>query len=1101
MLFNDIFKHKILNTNDNVTVLGLNKEIQASYVWNLFCVANKNILIVTNTLYEANYLYKMLGLYDEEKVFLFPMDDFLVSEAIAISPDLMLKRIEVLNELSSNETPRIVITNLMGYLRFLPDKNLWKTLNIDLEKNKVINRDELIKKLNIIGYKKDSIVTKTGEYANRGYILDIFPYGLDNPVRIEFFDNEIDSIREFNPSTQLSLESIDHVKILPFTEFINEKQIEDIPNRQSLLPRVVNKISSINDYLNDNFTIYLDLDDIKTSYKNILNEVVEFKETDSFKIDKYMHDLNSLVSSKYINILKLDNYDKKYDNLEIYNSRTIENFNGNYERINSFLMKMLKEKKKVIVCLTDKHIISDFISRTPIKTVITSLNDIKDDTINIVSDNIPNGFILNDIVCLTKNELYKSNYVINYRSKFRYGAKIRDINKLKVGDYVVHASHGIGRYLGIVTLTVKGLKKDFLHLEYKDGDKLYIPASKIEYISKYSSNEGAKPRLNKLGGTDWAKQKARVKGKVKDIAAELLSTSAKRKLVKGFAFFADDEEQIMFENKFPYDETKDQLKAIGEIKEDMEQPHPMDRLLCGDVGYGKTEVAFRAIFKAIKSGKQVAFLCPTTILSKQHYDNAMERFEGFGVNIRMLNRFVSPKQKEIILEELKSGKIDLIIGTHRLLSKDIVYKDLGLLVVDEEQRFGVTHKEKIKEYKENIDVLTLSATPIPRTLQMSLTGVRGLSLIETPPAFRYPIQTYVLKENDQIIKDAIYKELARDGQVFLLYNKVYDIENQVIRIKKLVPEAKITYIHGRMNKEQIEKTMESFVNGEYNLLICTTIIETGIDIENANTLIVLDADHFGLSQLYQIRGRIGRGKLIAYAYLMYKSNKELNDVAVKRLDAIKEFTELGSGYALAVRDLAIRGAGDILGSEQSGFIDTIGYDMYLKILNEEVERLKNNGTYEEEEEEKEIDEKPFIEVATHISDKYADSEDLKIEIHKKINTISNYDSFVKIKDELTDRFGVLDEEIVIYMLEELFQSNAKKKGIFKVDQTNKEITVYFTSEVSKRQDVSNLLVSLFKINPNFSVKYINSILRISLNITGIDKHFVYYLVKMLDVIE
>ena len=557
----------------------------------------------------------------------------------------------------------------------------------------------------------------------------------------------------------------------------------------------------------------------------------------------------------------------------------------------------------------------------------------------------------------------------------------------------------------------------------------------------------------------------------------------------------------MFENKFPYDETKDQLKAIGEIKEDMEQPHPMDRLLCGDVGYGKTEVAFRAIFKAIKSGKQVAFLCPTTILSKQHYDNAMERFEGFGVNIRMLNRFVSPKQKEIILEELKSGKIDLIIGTHRLLSKDIVYKDLGLLVVDEEQRFGVTHKEKIKEYKENIDVLTLSATPIPRTLQMSLTGVRGLSLIETPPAFRYPIQTYVLKENDQIIKDAIYKELARDGQVFLLYNKVYDIENQVIRIKKLVPEAKITYIHGRLNKEQIEKTMESFVNGEYNLLICTTIIETGIDIENANTLIVLDADHFGLSQLYQIRGRIGRGKLIAYAYLMYKSNKELNDIAVKRLDAIKEFTELGSGYALAVRDLAIRGAGDILGSEQSGFIDTIGYDMYLKILNEEVERLKNNGTYEEEEEEKEIDEKPFIEVATHISDKYADSEDLKIEIHKKINTISNYDSFVKIKDELTDRFGVLDEEIVIYMLEELFQSNAKKKGIFKVDQTNKEITVYFTSEVSKRQDGSNLLVSLFKINPNFSVKYINSILRISLNITGIDKHFVYYLVKMLDVIE
>ena len=603
-----------------------------------------------------------------------------------------------------------------------------------------------------------------------------------------------------------------------------------------------------------------------------------------------------------------------------------------------------------------------------------------------------------------------------------------------------------------------------------------------------------------MGGTEWVKQKARVKGKVKDIARKLLETSAKRKLVKGFAFFADDEDQTLFESKFPYTETKDQLRAINDIKEDMEQPHPMDRLLCGDVGYGKTEVAFRAIFKAIKSGKQVAFLCPTTILSKQHYDNAVVRFDGFGINIRMLNRFVTLKQKEIILDELKSGKVDLIVGTHRLLSRDVIYKDLGLLVVDEEQRFGVTHKEKIKEYKENIDVLTLSATPIPRTLQMSLTGVRGLSLIETPPAYRYPIQTYVLKENDQVIRDAIYKELARDGQVFVLYNKVLDIEDKLVKIKKLVPEAKITYIHGRMTKDQIEKTMESFVDKTYNVLVCTTIIETGIDIENANTLIVLDADHFGLSQLYQIRGRIGRGKVIAYAYLMYQKNKELNDIAVKRLDAIKEFTELGSGYALAMRDLAIRGAGDILGSEQSGFIDTVGYDMYLKILNEEVERLKNNVSIEDDED-KAINEKPLIEVATHISDKYADSEDLKIEIHKKINTIDSYDKFIKVKEELTDRFGTLDDDIIIYMLEELFECNAKKKGIFKVIQTEREISVFITNVVSKRQDGANLLSGLFKINPNFEIKYINNILRISLKTNNLEKHFLHYLVKMLDVIE
>ena len=1099
-MFKKIFEHKILTKNSKVIVFGLNKVAQPIYVWDLFCASKKNILVVTNTLYEANMLYKNLSIYDKNNILLFPMDDFLVSEAVAVSPDLMSKRIETLNELVKSNISKIVITNFMGYLRFLPSKKLWGNLKINIKEKDEINRESLIQKLNMIGYKRDSLVTKTGEYANRGYILDVFPYGYENPIRIEFFDDEIESIREFNTDTQLSMKKKESVEICPFTEFINEKKVEDILERQSLLPRVVKKVSKIEDYLDNNITVYLDLNSIKLAYEKTMNEVLEFKETDQFNIDKYMFDLNEVIKDKYVDILKLDNYDLKKVEKEIYSSTEIEKFNGNYDRINHFLKNMLNSKKMIVVYLNDDHAVADFVSKTILPSVITNLSDLKKDIINIVKGDMPNGFIINDLVCLTKDELYKSNSVTTYRSKFKYGSKIKDVNKLKIGDYVVHMSHGIGRYLGIVTLTKRGLKKDYLNVEYKDGDKLYIPVEKIEYISKYSSNEGAKPRLNKLGGTEWAKQKARVKGKVKDIARKLLETSAKRKLVKGFAFFADDEDQTLFESKFPYTETKDQLRAINDIKEDMEQPHPMDRLLCGDVGYGKTEVAFRAIFKAIKSGKQVAFLCPTTILSKQHYDNAVVRFDGFGINIRMLNRFVTLKQKEIILDELKSGKVDLIVGTHRLLSRDVIYKDLGLLVVDEEQRFGVTHKEKIKEYKENIDVLTLSATPIPRTLQMSLTGVRGLSLIETPPAYRYPIQTYVLKENDQVIRDAIYKELARDGQVFVLYNKVLDIEDKLVKIKKLVPEAKITYIHGRMTKDQIEKTMESFVDKTYNVLVCTTIIETGIDIENANTLIVLDADHFGLSQLYQIRGRIGRGKVIAYAYLMYQKNKELNDIAVKRLDAIKEFTELGSGYALAMRDLAIRGAGDILGSEQSGFIDTVGYDMYLKILNEEVERLKNNVSIEDDED-KMVNEKPLIEVATHISDKYADSEDLKIEIHKKINTIDSYDKFIKVKEELTDRFGSLDDDIIIYMLEELFECNAKKKGIFKVIQTEREISVFITNVVSKRQNGANLLSGLFKINPNFEIKYINNILRISLKTNNLEKHFLHYLVKMLDVIE
>ncbi|MEG2620481.1 MAG: transcription-repair coupling factor, partial [Bacilli bacterium] len=726
--------------------------------------------------------------------------------------------------------------------------------------------------------------------------------------------------------------------------------------------------------------------------------------------------------------------------------------------------------------------------------VITNINNIYEKSLNIVNFNMPNGFVINNYVYITEAELFKKSMSTAYKSKFKYGSKIRDINKLRIGDYVVHINHGIGKYLGIVTLTSNGLKKDYIYLQYKNNDKLYIPVEKIELISKYSSNEGIMPGLSKLGGTEWEKQKLRVKGKVKDIAKELLDLSIKRSSQVGFSFIKDDDEQIKFESDFIYAETKDQLTATNDIKKDMESIHPMDRLLCGDVGYGKTEVAFRAIFKAIKSGKQVAYLCPTTILSKQHYENALQRFFGFGINIEVLNRFVSDKKKKEVLKNLANGQIDLIIGTHRLLSKDIVYKDLGLLVIDEEQRFGVTHKEKIKSYKANIDVLTLSATPIPRTLQMSLTGIRGLSLIETPPVDRYPIQTYVLRENDQVIKDAIYKELSRNGQVFILNNRVSKMDSEISRIKKLVPEALVSCIHGQMNKSQIEETMERFVSKEYDVLICTTIIETGIDIQNANTLIVIDADCFGLSQLYQIRGRIGRGQKIGYAYLMYNKNKELSEIAVKRLSAIKEFTELGSGYALAVRDLSIRGAGDVLGMEQSGFIDTIGYDMYIKILNEEVSKLKGENVIEENTSE----EKPFIQVATHIDDNYAPNEEVKIDLHKKINTIKNYADFNSVKEEIKDRFGKVDEALIVYMLEELFQALAPLKGVEKVEQKDKIITVVFSKEKSAVIDGHKLLINLFNITPNFGISYLKDKIQITLKTNNLDKHFMYYIIEMIE---
>lgn len=1093
MLYN-AFNFKIAD-NDKVDVIGLNNKVQAEYVWNLFGVLKKDILIITNTIYEANLLYKSLS-YSHNNVYLYPMDDFLVSESLASSPDLKAIRIDTLNSLTNNyDDKKILITNLTGYLRFLPTKEIWRESIIKIKKNSEYKREELLDKLNTLGYTKDSIVTKTGEYSNRGYILDIFPYEYDLPVRIEFFDDEIESIRYFNSDTQLSLNDIDDVSIMPFTEFINTKKLQDIPSRQSLLPRVLENYCNIEKYMDLPLSIFMDLDILKQSHAKVLSDIEEFKETDVYKIDKYMFNLEELLPKKYINILSIDNYSSK-NTVETYETKEIDRFNGNFNLLNIFINKNLKDSKKVVIVLEDRKILEELSNYLDVKILLTNKDELKENVINVVIGKLYNGFILGNYTVLTANEIFKKQFVAKYKTKFRYGSKIRDINKLQTGDYVVHQLYGIGRYIGITTLTTNGLKKDYLNIEYKDKDKLYIPVEKIELISKFSSSEGVSPKLSKLGSSDWYKQKSRIKGKVKDIAKQLLNLFAQRKLEKGFSFLPDDEMQYNFDNDFPYDETKDQLRSIEEIKIDMEKPHPMDRLLCGDVGYGKTEVAFRAIFKAIRSGKQVAFLCPTTILSKQHYDNALVRFEGYGVNIAVLNRFISVKEKNEILEGLKSGKIDLVIGTHRLLNKDIIFKDLGLLVIDEEQRFGVTHKEKIKAIKANIDVLTLSATPIPRTLQMSLAGMRSLSLIETPPIDRYPVQTYVLKENDYVIKDAIYKELSRDGQVYVLYNKVQDIDRCVYKIQKLVPDAKITFIHGQMSKNEIETTMESFTSGEYNVLVCTTIIETGIDIQNANTLIVLDADHFGLSQLYQIRGRIGRGSNIGYAYLMYDRNKELNSIATKRLSAIKEFTELGSGYSLAMRDLSIRGAGNILGAEQSGFIDSIGYDLYLKILNEEVERLKGNFVENEEK-----DEKPFLQVSTHIDDFYADTEELKIEIHKIINTIDSEEKFEEVKNTLEDRFGKLDETIIIYMQEELFQYLAKKKGVVKVEQLPKVINVYFNDYVSNNTNMFDVLSNLYKISTNYKVEYINKILKISLSLTDLDKHFTYYLIKMLEIME
>lgn len=1095
-LFNDFIK---VDLKKNMGLYNLTDEFFCVYL-NAIREKNNNVLVVVDTIFEANKVYNNLSLFTDN-VYLFPMDDFLTSEALAISPDLMIKRLETINNILNKENV-IVIVNLMGYLRYLPLKETYLDSILDLKVGSVIAPNELVSKLVSIGYTRDTLVTKTGEFGVRGYVIDIFPLNEENPIRIEFFDDEIESIRYFNVENQKSIEKIDSIKINPIFEFLSSKNVlEEHFGKQKYL-QCYEKVCNISAYLDNCITVFKDYDQIKTSYIGILNEVMDYKaETDTEFEYNYMFDFNELSVDFPLYYFSLNNYvsNDYVDEVISFNLKPISNFNEDSEKINTFINKCIKENKTVLICLK-RFQIRSILKYLNMKIVETDFSNIKIGCVNIIESELNKGFIYNDLVVLTSFELFNdTSSRKKYVTKFKYSSSIKDINKLSVGDYVVHNTHGIGRYNGIKTLTMNDITKDYLEVLYQGTDKIYIPVEKIELISKYSGREGIAPKINKLGGADWSKTKNRVKTKVNDIADKLLKLYAERESKKGFAFSKDCDMSKDFENDFKFDLTADQSRAIVQIKEDMESIVPMDRLLCGDVGFGKTEVAFVAAFKAILDSKQVLFLCPTTILSNQHYDNAKERFKNFPVNIGLLNRFTSPKEVTRVLNGLKDGTIDIVFGTHRLLSDDVILKDLGLLIIDEEQRFGVTHKEKIKEFKTNVDVLTLTATPIPRTLQMSLVGIRSLSLIETPPINRFPVQTYVVEENKQILKDAIYKELSRDGQVFILYNRVQSIEEFASRIAGIVPDARIAVAHGQMNKTQLENTIIDFVNYEFDILICTTIIETGIDIPNVNTLIVIDADRFGLSQLYQLRGRVGRSNKFAYAYLMYQPFKSLTETAVKRLNVIKEFTELGSGFSIATRDLSIRGAGDILGSEQAGFIDSVGIDLYLRMLNDEINRRNENTENVEEVVDETVNEnKSFLNVTTHIDDSYVQEDDLKIEIHKIINSVDSREKFESVKLELEDRFGKISEDVIIYMYEEWFENLAKKLKVSNVHQNKNSIEIVFPGTVVSKFKVDEIFMDAYYVSNMFRFANKGSNLVIILDIIKLDKHPVYYLVELLD---
>ena len=1055
------FLDKYFKYDNNLTITGLTHELAYLYVSKLFKEKKKNVIVLLSTLYEANTFFSGIGNY-EKNTYLFPMDDFITSQALAISPELKTTRIDTLEALKNKKG--IILTNLMGYLKFLTDQSVQEKMNIILKKGDEINREKLIEILDKLDYKRDTIVTTTGEYAIRGFVIDIFVTLEEHPIRVEFFGNTIESIRYFDESTQMSIKEIDEIKLVTNGEIKTDKK------------------SSLLDYAKDAIVLTVDETRIKANYAKLEEEMLEFRVSKDLPKDtRFMFALDEINPKENIYLNFIDNYQKGANSLNL-STKEIPNFHSNFEK--------LKEQTEIWYHRGYKIIF--YLSKASQIKIIKELINVP---ITIENNYLAKGFIIDKTVVISENDIEKvSTERVKYRNSYKIGSKIKDLNSLNKGDYVVHMAHGIGIYNGLKTLTKRGLAKDYLEILYADNDKVYVPVEKMNTILKYTSKEGLKPKINKLNSTSWAKTKRAVEKKIKDISEELLKLYAERKALKGEIYKTYDME-TEFANSFEYTPTKDQDKAIKEIDTDLKNQVPMDRLLCGDVGFGKTEVAFRAMFKTVLNNHQVFYLCPTTILSKQQYSSAQERFKNYPVEIALLNRFTSPKETKRILDGLAKGTIDIVFGTHRLLSDDVKFNKLGLLIVDEEQRFGVTHKEKIKKFKTDVNVLTLSATPIPRTMKMAMSGLRDLSIIDTPPVNRYPIQTYVLEENDLIIKDAIYKELARNGQIFILYNNIDKLDSIVSHIRSLVPEARIVSAHGRMNKQELEDVMQDFIDFKYDILVCTTIIETGIDIPNTNTLIIYNADRFGLSQLYQIRGRVGRSNKIAYAYLLYDKSKMLNDIAIKRLDAIKEFTELGSGYRIAMRDLAIRGAGDILGSEQAGFVDSVGINLYMQMIEDEMKRLKGAEVSTEE------DKQSLVDVSTHISDTYTKDDEIKIEIHQMINEVNSMESLKKVKEELEDRFGKVDETIIIYMYEEWFEKLAKTLNITKVTQTERFVEVELPEELSSHIKADKLFLESYNINPNLKFAYLNKKIKITLMLKLNDKHFLYTFVPVLELIK
>lgn len=1047
------------------------------------------MVLVTYNEIQARKLYQDLKKLIKQTYF-FPKKEITSYDYVAQSKEIEYKRIDVLNKMylaKQQKEPIIIVTTIEAVMQKMIAKDTLYQNVIDFKVGKTYLLDGIKEKLVGLGYERSDLIENKGQFSIRGGIVDV---GLSEKigVRIEFWGDEVDSIRFFQISSQRSTEMLKEITIFPAHELIVQDLPEAVKNIQEKYPEEIEDIelikngdyiSKINKYFNEFYENQASfLDYMSDEYLILLDEKSKINQRKTNIIEDNNKLIASLVEKeKFVpeaieNISKFEyNFEEKQiiyleqndsiKNIQKYyfETREINFYNLQLDLLLADIVTYQKNKKKVVL-LAGNEISAKKLCNILKENQINykheqEAENVKPGEIIVTIGGFSSGFENYDLNLIVVS--LQNNFEEPVKRKKKLSSTFKDSEKivfadLKPGDIVVHQTHGIGQFIGVNTITADGVTKDYIKIKYRNDDILYVPTNSLDSVRKYiGGGDNSSPRLNKLGGKEWSATTSKVKKNLEAVAKDLIELYAKRQKIKGFSFSPDTPWQKQFEDSFPYTETDDQLRCIQDVKKDMEKPQPMDRLLCGDVGYGKTEVAIRVAFKAVMDQKQVAYLVPTTILANQQYEEFKTRMQEFAINVELLNRFKTKKEQDEIIKKLKLGEVDVVVGTHRLLSEDVNFKDLGLLIIDEEHRFGVKDKEKIKKLRTNIDVLTMTATPIPRTLHMSIVGVRDMSVIYEPPHNRKPVQTYVLEYDQEVITEAITKEIERGGQVFYLFNQVEGIEKKANEISILVPEAKVGFAHGKMSGRELEEIMESFINHEINVLVCTTILESGIDIPNANTIIVENADRLGLAQLYQIRGRVGRSDKQAYAYITYKRDKLLSEVADKRLKAIKEFTEFGSGFKIAMRDLEIRGAGSMLGEMQHGHMEQVGYDTYCKLLDEVIKEMQ--GIEVVEEQDVQID----LAVSSYIPDNFIENSSQKIEIYQNIALCRTEEELQNVIDEVIDRYGRLPKELENLIDIARIKQLARKANILKIAQKENGIVFYFVKEKIKPEMVNTLI--------------------------------------------